>query len=143
MGNLIQTVNMDNQTDKRLVMSFVGTLRGLWDVSLKQRKKKRTLDQNSYYHIAVVEPFLAWLREEWGDDSITHEEAHEVLRNRILGYRERGEIQIPNSTTRLDTKEFSDYVENCSRWLAEFANVVVIPSDLFYEGATSGTKRQT
>lgn len=135
------TLNFDDITVKRTLMSRIGTLKGLWDVSLKQRKKRRSLDQNSYYHVAVVEPFLLWLREEWGDDSIDHDAAHEALRDTILGFREQNGIRIPRSTTKLDTKEFSDYVENCARWLAEFCGVVVIPSDLFLEGATEPKRK--
>jgi hypothetical protein len=46
-----------------------------------------------------------------------------------------GEVmaEIPRSTARLDIPAFSEYIEGCARFLAEFCSIVVIPSDLWWE----------
>ena len=139
------TLNLDDLTAKRLLMSRISIMHGLWDVTLKQRKKLRTLDQSAYYFAAVVSPFCDWLREEWGEPGITKDQAHEMLKQAMLAVQEKeidGKVfKLPSTTTTLTTAEFSEYVENCARWLATFANIVVIPSELFYEGATDPKPR--
>ena len=124
-------LNMDDLAVKRALMSEVGSMRGLWEVTLKQRKRARTLDQNKYYWIAVVTPLADWMREEW-QENVTIEQAHEVLKNRMLETRKHGDVAIPPSTARLQIDEFSKYVEDCARWLAESFGIVVIPSEMFY-----------
>lgn len=125
---------MDDLEIKRQIMSKIGTLKGVWELSLKRRRYNRSLDQNAYYWVAVVTPFVHWLKDEWGD-SIEPEQAHEMLKHKILGvkYKEvAGEsLPIVPSTRVLDVEEFSVYVEKCAAWLAEFCGIVVVPSEVF------------
>jgi hypothetical protein len=124
-------VNMDDPEVKRRLMLQISALRGLWELDLKPRKLVRNLQQNKYYWVAVVMPFRDWLREAYGDSWITSEQAHEMLKERILSGRETNLGTIPPTTTKLNTKEFAEYVDNAAAWLAEFTGIVVIPSDLF------------
>lgn len=130
-------VNLASTDQKRKLMSFIGTLpAGLYDVLIKPHKKTRSLDQNAYYWVAVVEPFRSWIKEEW-QESVSAKQAHEILKRQILGVKQSPSgIQIPPTSKNLSVQEFSEYVEGCARWLAEFCGIVVIPSELFYEGAT-------
>ena len=132
-------LNFSDVAIKRGLLIEIGALQGLWSVELKPRKQTRSLDQNSYWHVAVVGPFRQWCCEEW-QENVGHEDAHEMLAAKILGFEERiinGEtIKRRKSTRNLDTAEFSKMVEDAARWLAELS-IVVIPSDLFYEGATN------
>lgn len=136
---LKQVVNMDNVSTKRRFMQKVQMMTGLWEVSLKPRRLTRSLSQNAYYWAAVVTPFAEWLRNEWGDSGVHAEQAHEVLKQKILGTRElvnkkTGEvIEITQSSKVLDTHEFGEFIENASAWLAEFCGIVVLSSDLFWE----------
>jgi len=134
--------NLSDLSVKRALISRIGTLQGLWEVRLKQRKRTRTLDQNAYYFAAIATPFREWLREQYGDSQITTDQAHEMLKVKILGMDEKliegtDEVLrlIPRSKT-LDTAEFAEYIFKCSAWLESFCGIVIIPSDLFYEGAT-------
>ena len=67
-----------------------------------------------------------------------------MLKHKILGTKEivdkdTGEVlEIPPTSRDLDVGEFAEFIEGCARWLAEFTGIVVIPSELFYEGATEG-----
>lgn len=132
-------LDLSDLAEKRKLMSHIGTLKGLYEVTLKPRKRTRSLDQNSYYWSAFVGPWLAWLREQEGDPSITKEQAHIVLKSAVLGTKtvanpKTGEaIEIPPNTRQMKTDEFSIYLDAAGKWLAEFAGIVVLPSEMFYE----------
>lgn len=140
-----RTLNLDDASVKRGLMIEIGALRGLWDVELKQRKLTRSLDQNSFWFVGVVTPFREWLRENYGDPTIDLEQAHEMLKWKILGPKElvdkeTGEIlRLPPRSKTLTTAEFADMIERASDWLASFCGIIVIPSDMFY--AVSETRR--
>ena len=132
-------VNLDNVDHKRRLMQRIQKLRGLYEISISPRKKTRSLNANSYYHVAVVAPFLEWLKENWGDNAITHEQAHELLKRKVLGVIEKvdkstGEVfEITPTSHDMDQYEFGEYIEKAAAWLAEFAGIVVIPSEMFWE----------
>lgn len=139
MGKDSILVNLSDVTVKRELMSQIGRLSGLYEISIKPRTRTRSLDQNAYYWVAVVEPFTQWLREVYGDSRIDKEQAHEMLKVKCLGLSEK---EIPNSSEKLSlipqsktltVEEFTDYIERCAAWLAEFCNVIVVPSEEFYE----------
>ena len=127
----------DGAVRRRLKEQIEG-LRGPHEVTIKPRKRTRTLDQNAYYWAAVVTPWLLWLREAEGDPSIDKEQAHYALKSAVLGARRRGNgtgvyVVIPPSSRTMKTDEFAHYVEAAAKFLAEFAGIVVEPSETFYE----------
>ena len=132
-------LNLSDIAEKRKLMSHIGTLSGLYEVTLKPRKKTRSLDQNRYYWSAFVQPFTEWLREEWGDRSITTEQAHNELKRALIGVKtklnertgEEMELMPPSRT--MDTLEFSDYLERAAEFLARNCGIVVLPAEMFYE----------
>lgn len=147
MGKDSLLINMDDANAKRQLQIAIGVMRGPHEVLIKPVKRTRSLDQNAYYWVAVVQPFTEWLRDVWGDSKIDREQAHEILKVKILGMEEK---QIPDSDKSLpiiphskflSVEEFAEYIEKCAAWLAEFCNVVVLSSELFYEADTLGKKR--
>ena len=134
-----QVVNFDNLDTKRRFMQKVQKLKGLQEVSIHPRKKTRSLNANSYYWVAYIQPFTEWLRDEWGDPTITTEQAHTVLKKQVLGAKEKaiestGEvIELIPTTRDMDKYEFGNYLDSAAKWLAEFAGIVVLSSDLFWE----------
>ena len=82
-------VNLSDASVKRRLMVQISKLTGLHEVKIKPRKRTRTLDQNSYYFVAVVQPFRDWLRDEYGDLQISSEQAHEMLKVKMLGMDEK------------------------------------------------------
>ena len=130
-------VNLSDREVKRKLMSEIGRLSGPYEILIRQVKRTRSLDANRYYFAAVVTPFCEWLQEEWGDRHIDKEQAHEMLKVKILGV-ERKKIGdetvtiIPRSKT-LSTEEFSDYVDRCVDWLAGFTGIIPAPKELLYE----------
>ncbi len=139
-------INMDDAAAKRELMIQIGRLSGLYEVYIKPRKRTRSLDQNAYYFAAVVTPFRDWLRESYGDSRMSTDEAHEMLKVKILGLTEK---QIPNSdetmtiiprSKTLTVEEFGEYIEKAAAWLAEFCNIIVLPSETFYEAESPRKK---
>lgn len=132
-------VNLDNVESKRRLMQKIQKLRGLHEVSITPRKKTRSLNANSYYWVAVVQPFTEWLQDEWGDKSITSEQAHALLKLKVLGAKEKviestGEvIELIPTTHDMDKTDFAIYLDSAAKWLAEFCGIVVLSSDLFWE----------
>lgn len=142
-------LDMDDLQVKRQFMSKIGTLSGLWEVSLYKRRFQRTNKQNRYYHVAVVAPFREWLREQWGDPEISHEQAHIELKKAVLGVKEKinertGEIMelVPPSHNK-DTWEFTLFLDKCAEFLARFAGIVVLTPDEFYMTEKNLTKEKT
>src|ERR1041385_7272038 len=82
-------LNFDNVQTKRRFMEKIQKLRGVYEVSISPRKKTRSLNANAYYWAAYVRPFTEWLRDEWGDPTITTEQAHALLKVRVLGPKEK------------------------------------------------------
>lgn len=138
-------LNLDDVETKKRLMSKIGRLRGLHEITIKPRRETRSLSQNSYYWSAFIPGWLEWLRETSGEPWITKEQAHEALKKHVLGTtpivnKETGEIideMIPDSRF-MDTKEFSEYLDRAAEFLARFAGIVVIPSEMYFEGATEG-----
>lgn len=138
---------MDNVATKRRFMQGVQGMKGLWEIHMKPRKRTRSLSQNAYYFVAVCQPFRDWLREEW-QENVTTEQAHEMLKRKILGVKElvdekTGEVlEIAPTSHNLDVRDFAEYIEGCARWLAEFCGVVVIPSEMFWESPPPAKQRK-
>jgi hypothetical protein len=147
MKEPVLVLNFDDHETRRRLMAKIGGLKGLYEVSIKPRKRTRSLNQNSYYFAAICRPFAEWLSEQWGE-TISTEQAHIQLKIAILGMKtklnkETGEeMQIVPRSKTLDTHEFSEYVDKAAEFLARVAGIVVIPSDLFFEGATENPKQR-
>ena len=136
---LKQVYNFDSLQTKRRFMQKIQIAKGLWEISMKPRKRTRSLNQNAFWWAAVVSPFCDWLRNEWGDNSITPEQAHEVLKQKVLGTddivnKKTGEVvSITRESKVLDTHEFGEMIEKASAWLEEFCEIDVLPPEMFYE----------
>lgn len=86
------------------------------DVIVRRRQNQRSLDQNAWIW-AVAYPVIA---EELGYDKHEHEDLHYALVAKCFGehFDKRVGAMVPNKrSSKLTTKEFSDYME----WLVRFA----------------------
>ncbi len=97
-------------------------------LSIEVRKKKRSNPQNSYYWSVVV-PMIRDGIVNMGNDC-TLEEAHELLKMKFnykeIVNEESGEVvQLPKSTTKLNTIDFTEYLEKIQRFAATFLNIVI------------------
>lgn len=81
------------------------------ELILRRARSQRSLQQNRFYWGVVVEI----LADAFG---YTPEEMHEALKFKFLRiHNEKGQdLDSVKSTTKLDTKEFTDYVDTILRW---------------------------
>lgn len=134
----IDVFDMDNPAEKRMVLERIRKLRGLQQIDIKSRRFVRSLSANRFYWVAVVGSLTDHLSEEWGE-TVKPEQAHEHLKRMFLPPRElvnkqTGEVmELPATTTTLDTAEFSEYVDRCTKWLGEFCGVEVLAAEDYYE----------
>lgn len=90
--------------------------------------RKRSTQQNGYYHKIVVQSVYDALIESGYDKrELDHDVVHDFLRNKFNTHEiisEYGEsIKITKSTTELSTSEFMTYIADIQRWAAEFLNI--------------------
>lgn len=134
-----QVWDLSDLEQKRRLIYQIQKLKGLHEVAIHPRKLTRTLKQNRYYWVAVAAPFAEWLRESQGDSFINTEDAHEMLKWKILGPKEivsplTGEVELmPARSRTLDTADFAEFVDKAAAWLAEFCEIIVLPPELFIE----------
>lgn len=134
-------VDMSNAVERmNLINSFHGLI-GPHRVEIVKYRKRRSDKQNRAYWPCIVIPFWQALRERGND--IDEDTAHEILKatflKRYIHDSATGEIlrEWVESTTKLDTKQFAEYVEQCSQLLAEEFGIIV---SIGYEPTTTETR---
>lgn len=94
-----------------------------------ERKNKRTLSQNAYYHSVVCACVMDCLRDAGYNEVKTTVDVHEILKYKFLKKQipnEHGEfIEFVGSTTKLSTIEFGDYLEDIFQWVSESFGVSI------------------
>ncbi len=111
--------------DKEAVKSVIDKLpEGVrFDVSIKRHRERRTIDQNRLYFL-----WLACISNETGNSK---DDLHEYFKQQYLGFEQRavlnGRVYINPSTSALDTKQFTDYLNK----IQIFANTelgIILPA---------------
>lgn len=99
------------------------------ELTVERKKKRRSNNQNAYYH-GVVVPMIA---QAMGEDSC--EDVHNYLKAEfnwkyiVIGDEEK---KFPQSTAKLSTAEFSEYVAKIQRWASEFLSLYVPDPNEYY-----------
>lgn len=95
-----------NLDDKERFVEFLYTLSGRVELTLKKFEPTRSISFNRYYRL-----YLRIIEQETGD---SHDDLHEFFKQKFLQPRfkiiQNEEIKFPPSTTKLNTKEFSEYI---------------------------------
>jgi hypothetical protein len=92
-------------------------------VTIAKPTKQRSNPQNNYLW-AVPYQMIA---EETGADT---ESIHHAMKEMFLSEKTSGPIKIVRSTTKLTTKEFSEYIDRILQWSAEFLSLYIpLPSE--------------
>ena len=94
-----------------------------------EKKNKRSLPQNAYYHSCIVQEIKRGMYEI-GYDEISTNEVHEFLKAKFLQKetinKKTGEvIYVPGSTAKLTTIEFNEFIEKCQKFAAEYLGIVI------------------
>lgn len=102
-----------------------------WTVEVKQYRRNRTLAQNR-----LLWMWLDIIAKDTGNDA--EKVLHPYFKHEFLGY-ERSEFlgietqELP-STTKLNTKEFTEYLDKIDRFVSgELGITLVYPEDVYYE----------
>lgn len=98
-------------------------------VTIEVEKSKRTKDQNRLYWM-----WLSCISEESGN---SRDDLHEFFKQKFLNTYARviygEEVKCVQSTTELQTDEFTKYLENIQLWVAEELGITLPnPDDLIY-----------
>jgi hypothetical protein len=101
-----------------------------YTIEITQKRENRTLDQNALYWL-----WLTCIEQETGNSK---EDIHYYCKDNFLPKKEMtiaGEVvYIPESTTKKDTKQFSDYMNEVQVFAAsELGIILPDPQDLIFE----------
>ena len=117
---------------------FTNALDGNYRVEIKRIRRKRTLDQNGWLFGCIYPMLLKGLNDAgWEFTSI--EEVHEyfkaMLWKKRMVNKHTGEIvEIPLSTTEMDTVQFSTYCDSLRDYGCEYLDIEVPdPDKLWFE----------
>ena len=105
---------------------YLGTLNGRVRVDIGSHRKNRSLEQNAYYWgvcLTLASDNLGYTTEELHDTFKAM-----FLKDRII--RQGRWLEIVRSTSNLDTKEMTNYIENVRRELAQLGIFVPSPKEL-------------
>ena len=120
-----------NEIDRIKILTAIQQLKeGVhWIVDIKRYRKKRTHSQNKLYWL-----WINCIAQETGNKP---EDIHDYLKDRFLPKREInvfGEIkQVSFSTTELNTKQFTDYLNAIDADVSTEGIRLLYPDDLHWE----------
>jgi hypothetical protein len=122
-----------NQATKQAVIQYLNRLPDdgkRRDVSITLHREKRTIPQNRLYRL-----WLGVIADETGYDST--DDLHEAFKVMFLGTKtvEIGRIEqtIPISTTKLDTAQFTHFLERLEAWAgSELGIILPHPEDAYW-----------
>ena len=107
-------------SDRQYFDNYIVTFKDGDKVSVEVKKyhPQRSDQQNKYYWSVII-PILG---DFLGYDK---EECHEALKWHFL--KMEGKIPTVKSTRKLDTSDFSNYIEKICRWAAEEFSIFIPP----------------
>lgn len=122
---------INNQHDRKSVASYIEKLPDgkQYDVSVSLRRKIRSLPQNSLYWL-----WIGCICAETGNEKKDLHEVFSVMylpieTNVIFGHS----IERPISTTKLNTKQFTDYLDRIQQFASsELGIILPDPKDLYF-----------
>lgn len=103
---------------------------GNYEVNVKKARAIRSLNQNNYYWGFVVGDLF----EVFGE-TVTPQEIHEFLGYKFLKTSHRNAlsdelVDVITSTTKLNTKQMEEYIEQCRKYsLEEYNHRIKLPNE--------------
>lgn len=104
---------------------------GYLEVIICPWKEKRSLDQNSLYWL-----WLGQMAKHFSKQQVFNaEDMHDLMRHQHLGYEDKqiSKTKIVSqlkSTTKLSTKEMSEYMTKVEAWAADHGCLLPRPEDM-------------
>ena len=124
---------IQNNSHKQAPVEYIQNLDATkiqYVVEVKRVRKQRSHDQNGLYWM-----WLSCLSAETGNDK---EDLHTYFREYFLGYADKkmfgDTIRKVRSTSDLDTKQFTDYLEKIKTWSSrELGIALPDPHEAYFE----------
>lgn len=139
---ILRNLSLLHVVSKLLVDLYNASKDITWEVIIRPLKSKRTQQQNKYYWVVMklIGEYLGY----------TKDEVHELFKEMFLEFEEstiviekkvgvkgqniiEKEIKVYPSTTKLNTQEFNQYIEEISRFMADLGFVVPPPLAYGYD----------
>ena len=131
---------VDGRLPRVVSEAIARALRIAWNkpvvVTVKEVKRKRSRDQNAYYWACVV-PAITEMFRDAGNDADC-DDVHQFLKlyvgklSNTFGLPDGELVKSVGSSAKLSKQEFSDYLEKCIAFAAQF-DVIIPPPDQFYQ----------
>jgi hypothetical protein len=125
-------LGINSERDKEKVKAWIDSLNTTkkYIVDVKVKRERRTVNQNSLYWL-----YMACIQDETGEHK---DNLHAYFKTKFLGVDERQcfghRFFLPNTTTSLDTKQFTYYIERVKQFAsAELGISLPDPKDLYWE----------
>lgn len=127
------TFNINSEKDLKAVRDHLDSLsfdNKRYTAEIKRKYDRRTIDQNSLYWL-----WLTCIEKETGQPK---EDLHEFFKMQFLGVKEVSVFNltffVPKSTTKLDTKIMSEYLDNIQVFAGTELDITLPdPSDLNWD----------
>lgn len=133
MSNDSRILDFSSPQVKKMTLAWLKTLTGLYWFECRRAREQRSLQQNSYLWGVVYPDVRDGMIEAWGE-TLSTDEVHEFLKDKFLAKpvinRATGEAmgKTTPSTTKLNTKECAEYIDQITKFAAEYLGVQVRPA---------------
>lgn len=99
-------------------------------VTVGKKQRDRTLSQNAWYWAAIL-PIIS----DWSGHDV--DDLHEIFKKKFLPPKfvdwNGTDVEIPSSSAKLSTKEFTDYIERIRAEVAESGVIIPDPNSIDYD----------
>lgn len=125
-------ISKNEITNKKLVRQAFESLQdGRYLITIESNKN-RTSPQNAYYWSGVLPLVRDGLKEIGYREIQTNEQTHDLMKARFLKINVVNEItgevlESIDTTTKLSTIEFSDYIDRIAQFAAEYLGINIPP----------------
>lgn len=134
-ASIVHNGHLNNAVRGAIARALSGMEGKVVKITLAERKKLRSPNQNAFYW-GVVVPAVLIVLKSYGNTHADDEMAHEVAKDLFLpasGIRKaeyRGRTVELRSSSDLNTTEWEDYVEAIRVWCAENGVQIPYPNEM-------------
>lgn len=107
-------------------------------ITIEEKKKTRSLSQNSYYWGYVIPPIVNMFNEH--GNNVDAEQVHEFLKDEVGKLSQMvtlpdGELKkVSGSSALLKTMEFEEYLLKVRMWAQEWSVFIPLPNEIITTG---------
>ena len=132
-----QSVITNGKLPDAVSKQIAGVLRSLEGkrvtIEIKVQKRRRSLNQNAFYHGCIIPPILAMMREM--GNNLDPDDVHSFLKQEVGKLNQvvvlpDGEVKtVTGSSAKLTTMEFEVYLTKIRAWASEWGIMLPMPNE--------------